>query len=182
MSTSQRLMTVSARHPRPSTHHRVFARTNPIPGPCSPSQLIGFDPCCTSQYAISTPFDTACMLPAHPSTPLYLPLARAAGEGVGGRGPQCRERGPGAEGRADIRDAMIQAVIERPSALGERIMAYTLAQRFARFAAGLRYDDLPPAVVDKAKACILHCLGVGLAGHASGAVRAARAAILAEEP
>ena len=58
----------------------------------------------------------------------------------------------------------------------------TLAQRLARFAAGLRYDDLPPHVVDKAKACILHCLGVGLAGHASGAVRAARMAILAEEP
>ncbi len=60
-------------------------------------------------------------------------------------------------------------------------MADTLARRFARFAMGLRYDDLPPAVVDKAKACILHCLGVGLAGHGSGAVRAARAAILAEE-
>src|SRR3954471_2829210 len=36
-------------------------------------------------------------------------------------------------------------------------------------------------VVDKAKACILHCIGVGLAGHGSGAVKAARMAILAEE-
>jgi 2-methylcitrate dehydratase PrpD len=60
-------------------------------------------------------------------------------------------------------------------------MSDTLARRLARFAMGLRYEDLPPAVVDKAKACILHCIGVGLAGHGSGAVRAARAAILAEE-
>ena len=61
-------------------------------------------------------------------------------------------------------------------------MPDTLARRFARFATGLRYQDLPPAVVDKAKACILHCLGVGLAGHGSAAVRAARAAVLAQEP
>src|SRR6187402_2536406 len=60
-------------------------------------------------------------------------------------------------------------------------MADTLARRFARFATALRYEDLPLHVVDKAKACILHCIGVGLAGHGSGAVRAARAAILAEE-
>src|SRR5437763_16887947 len=60
-------------------------------------------------------------------------------------------------------------------------MADTLARRFARFATGLRYEDLPPVVVDKAKACILHCIGVGLAGHGSSAVRAARAAVLAEE-
>jgi hypothetical protein len=60
-------------------------------------------------------------------------------------------------------------------------MADTLARRFARFATVLRYDDLPTAVVDKAKACILHCLGVGLAGHGSLAVRAARAAVLAQE-
>ncbi len=60
-------------------------------------------------------------------------------------------------------------------------MSDTLARKLARFAVGLRYEDLPPRVVDKAKACILHCIGVGLAGHGSGAVRAARAAILAEE-
>ena len=60
-------------------------------------------------------------------------------------------------------------------------MADTLARRFARFATSLRYEDLPPQVIDKAKACILHCLGVGLAAHGSSAVQAARAAILAEE-
>jgi 2-methylcitrate dehydratase PrpD len=37
-------------------------------------------------------------------------------------------------------------------------MADTLAQRFAHFATALRYEDLPPAVLDKAKACILHWL------------------------
>lgn len=76
---------------------------------------------------------------------------------------------------------MMQGVMERLGALGETTMSDTLARRLARFATGLRYEDLPPAVVDKAKACILHCIGVGLAGHGSGAVRAARAAILAEE-
>lgn len=60
-------------------------------------------------------------------------------------------------------------------------MADTLARRFARFAADLQYDDLPSQVVDKAKACILHCVGVGLAGHGSAAVRAARSAVLAHE-
>ena len=60
-------------------------------------------------------------------------------------------------------------------------MSDTLARKLARFAVGLRYEDLPLQVVDKARACILHCIGVGLAGHGSGAVRAARAAILAEE-
>src|SRR5438067_12148904 len=59
-------------------------------------------------------------------------------------------------------------------------MADTLARRFASFVTGLRYEDLPPAAVDKAKACILHSIGVGLAGHGSSAVRAARAAVLAE--
>jgi 2-methylcitrate dehydratase PrpD len=60
-------------------------------------------------------------------------------------------------------------------------MADTLAQKLGRFAAGLRYEDLPPRVLDKVKACILHCVGVGLAGHGSGAVKAARTVILAEE-
>ncbi len=61
-------------------------------------------------------------------------------------------------------------------------MPDTLARRFARFAANLRYEDLPDSVVDKAKACILHCMSVGLAAHGSAAARAARLAVLAEEP
>ena len=75
----------------------------------------------------------------------------------------------------------MQGVIEPLGAPGETTMSDTLARKLARFAMGLRYEDLPLQVVDKAKACILHCIGVGLAGHGSGAVRAARAAILAEE-
>jgi 2-methylcitrate dehydratase MmgE/PrpD-like protein len=61
------------------------------------------------------------------------------------------------------------------------MMAETLARRFARFATGLRYEDLPPVIVDKAKACILHCFGVGLAAGGSTAVQAARAAVLGQE-
>lgn len=60
-------------------------------------------------------------------------------------------------------------------------MSDPLARRFARFATSLRYEDLPPAVVDKTKACILHCLGVGLAGAGSAAVGVARAAVLGQE-
>jgi 2-methylcitrate dehydratase PrpD len=60
-------------------------------------------------------------------------------------------------------------------------MADTLARRFARFATGLRYETLPPVVVDKAQACILHCLGVGLAAGGSTAVQAAKATVLGPE-
>ncbi|MFN0073836.1 MAG: MmgE/PrpD family protein [Chloroflexota bacterium] len=60
-------------------------------------------------------------------------------------------------------------------------MADTLAQKLARFAAHLRYEDIPPAVIDKAKACLLHNLGVGLAGHGSSAVQVAKSAVLVHE-
>lgn len=60
-------------------------------------------------------------------------------------------------------------------------MPDTLARKLGRFAANLNYEDLPAEVVDKAKACLLHNLGVGLAGHGSGAVRVAKAAVLADE-
>lgn len=39
----------------------------------------------------------------------------------------------------------------------------TLSQRLGAFAAGLRFEDLPPAVVDKVKAVLLHNLFMGLA-------------------
>ena len=40
-----------------------------------------------------------------------------------------------------------------------------LAVQLGEFVAGLRFDDLPPAVVDKAKACVNHALTVGMVGH-----------------
>ncbi|HTE86140.1 MAG TPA: MmgE/PrpD family protein, partial [Dehalococcoidia bacterium] len=44
-------------------------------------------------------------------------------------------------------------------------MADSISRQFARWAAGLTYDDLPPEVVDKVKALILH----GLTGAVLGA-------------
>jgi hypothetical protein len=60
-------------------------------------------------------------------------------------------------------------------------MSDTLARRLARFASGLKYEDLPPQVLDKARACLLHNIGVGLAGHGSGAAHRAKAAVLKDE-
>ena len=152
MSISLRHVPASAHDPRRTTKHPVFASTNPIPGPCPSSQPSGIAPRDTLRYPVVTPIDHTVTVSDHRMT---------------------ARRGHG----------IIHPVVERARSLGVAIMAEdTLAQRLAAFAVGLRYEDLPPAVVDKAKACILHCLGVGLAGHGSGAVRAARAAILAEEP
>ena len=60
-------------------------------------------------------------------------------------------------------------------------MSDTLARKLARFATDLRYDNVPADVLDKARACLLHNLGVGLAGHGSGAARKAKSAVLANE-
>ena len=41
----------------------------------------------------------------------------------------------------------------------------TMARRFAQWGAGLKYEDLPPEVVDKVKALMLHALtSAGLGG------------------
>lgn len=52
-----------------------------------------------------------------------------------------------------------------PPATGERPQAATVADRIAAFAASLRFDELPPDVVEKAKVALLHNLTVALAGH-----------------
>jgi 2-methylcitrate dehydratase PrpD len=56
-----------------------------------------------------------------------------------------------------------------------------IAVQLGEFAARLRFEDLPPAVVDKAKALVNHAVTVGLvgAGHARSA--AARRAVLEHE-
>ncbi|PYM19441.1 MAG: hypothetical protein DMD81_03715 [Candidatus Rokuibacteriota bacterium] len=56
-----------------------------------------------------------------------------------------------------------------------------LAVQLGEFVAGLRFDDLPPAVVDKAKACVNHALTVGLVGHDMARSRAARRVVLQHE-
>ena len=44
----------------------------------------------------------------------------------------------------------------------------TIAQRLGTFAAELQPDTLPPAVMQRARACLLHALAVGIAGSAAG--------------
>ena len=53
-----------------------------------------------------------------------------------------------------------------------------IVTEFAKFAHALKYKELPPAVVAKAKTCILDLLGVsvGSYGHANGRVAARTAA------
>ena len=41
-----------------------------------------------------------------------------------------------------------------------------LTEKFAKLVAGTRYTDIPPEAIDKAKECILDCLGVAVAGSA----------------
>jgi len=48
------------------------------------------------------------------------------------------------------------------------------SQRLARFVAEVAYADLAAAVIDKAKACLRHFLGVGIAGAESLAALIAR--------
>lgn len=52
-------------------------------------------------------------------------------------------------------------------------MAESLARQLARFVARLSYDDLPSAVVEKVKVCLLHGVGIGLAGLAEPVSRPA---------
>ena len=66
-------------------------------------------------------------------------------------------------------------------AMGRKRMPMTLSQRLARFVADVEYADLSAAVIDKAKACLLHFLGVGIAGAESGAALVARGTVEREE-
>ena len=56
-----------------------------------------------------------------------------------------------------------------------------LAVELGEFVAGLRFEDLPPAVVDKAKAVVNHAVTVALAGFGAVRTEAARRAVLAHE-
>jgi 2-methylcitrate dehydratase PrpD len=60
-------------------------------------------------------------------------------------------------------------------------MTTPLAVTLGAFVAGLRFEDLSPAVVDKAKAVVNHALTVGLAGFAAERTEAARRAVLTHE-
>jgi 2-methylcitrate dehydratase PrpD len=56
-----------------------------------------------------------------------------------------------------------------------------LAVELGGFVAGLRFEDLPAAVVDKAKAVVNHAVTVGMAGFGELRTQAARRAVLAHE-
>ena len=56
-----------------------------------------------------------------------------------------------------------------------------LALELGSFVAGLRFDDLPVAVVDKAKAVVNHAVTVAMAGFGSARATAARQAVLRDE-
>ena len=56
-----------------------------------------------------------------------------------------------------------------------------LAVQLGEFVAALRFEDLPPAVVDKAKAVVNHAVTVAMAGFATPRAAAARRAVLQQE-
>src|SRR2546427_3784629 len=56
-----------------------------------------------------------------------------------------------------------------------------LAVQLGEFVAGLRFENLPPAVVDKAKAVVNHAVTVGMAGFGTERAGAARQAVLSQE-
>ncbi len=56
-----------------------------------------------------------------------------------------------------------------------------LAVQLGQFVAALRFEDLPTAVVDKAKAVVNHAITVAMAGFGAARARAAREAVLEQE-
>src|SRR5882672_6413572 len=56
-----------------------------------------------------------------------------------------------------------------------------LAVELGEFVSGLRFEDLPPAVVDKAKAVVNHAVTVGMTGFGEPRTQAARRAVLGQE-
>lgn len=60
-------------------------------------------------------------------------------------------------------------------------MSETLATRLGTFVADLRFEDMPPRVVDKAKALVNHAVTVGMASVEAAPTVAARRAVLQAE-
>ena len=58
----------------------------------------------------------------------------------------------------------------------------SLSRRFARWAAALRYEDLPPEVIDRAKGVTLQAIGSALLGSETEDGRRAVMLIIEEEP
>src|SRR5262249_8359360 len=62
-----------------------------------------------------------------------------------------------------------------------RMSKRALAVELGAFVAGLRLEDLPPAVVDKTKAVVNHAVTVAMAGFAAARTEAARRVVLSHE-
>lgn len=60
-------------------------------------------------------------------------------------------------------------------------MGKPLVVQLGEFVAALRFDDLPPVVIDKAKAFVNHALTVGMVGSTMARAVAARSVVLAHE-
>lgn len=58
-------------------------------------------------------------------------------------------------------------------------MVMTLAARIGEFVAGMDLAQVPPAVVEKARTCLLNGYGIALGGHATPFAPVARRAALA---
>ena len=69
----------------------------------------------------------------------------------------------------------------RPQDASRAGSAASISRQFARWAAGLRYEDLPPEVVDRAKGLTLHALASALLGSQSPAARQAIRIVTEEE-
>jgi 2-methylcitrate dehydratase PrpD len=63
----------------------------------------------------------------------------------------------------------------------EGLSDLSVSRRFARWASRLKFEDLPPAVIDKAQALLLHALVGGLLGANSSSARAVVEETLVEE-
>ncbi len=69
----------------------------------------------------------------------------------------------------------------QPRAASPAVPAASISRQFARWVAGLRYEDLPPEVVDRAKGLTLHALASALLGSQLPAARQAIRIVAEEE-
>src|SRR5258708_36857123 len=72
---------------------------------------------------------------------------------------------------AQVFPAIAEEKAERPAAAGDQV---TLAETLARYAAGLKYEDLPADVVRIAKRTILDTVGCAFGGYTAGPSRIAQ--------
>jgi 2-methylcitrate dehydratase PrpD len=109
----------------------------------------------------------------------------AGAAGVAAFSPFARlteEASAGARAIPQGRDGATATTPSSPTRAGvARVADVSLSRQFGGWAASLRYEDLPPAVIDRAKGFTLQALGSALLGSQSGAGKEAVALVLEEE-